>query len=95
MGGVWAQNDLSDWFKNLRNSNGFPCCDYADGHRVEDPDYKENEDGTYEVLDYKSGMWLHVDHDKILKGTNRVGYAILWKNPNLENVYCFMPGGRT
>lgn len=94
IGGQWAQNggELGDWFKSLHNRNGFPCCDYLDGHRVEDPDYKENDDGSYEVLD--KGEWLHVDKEHLVDGTNRIGYAILWKNPSLPNVYCFMPGAR-
>lgn len=91
-GGIWAQNDLSDWFRSLRSPSGFPCCDVADGAKVEDPDYRENEDGTYEVMAY--GRWFHIPKEKIVTATNRIGYAILWGKPAQDLIYCFMPGAR-
>lgn len=77
-----------DWFRSLRSPSGIPCCDFADGSRIEDPDYKENEDGSYEV--FIRGQWIHVDRNHVLIGINRVGYAVYWGVPGIT--YCFMPG---
>ena len=82
----------SQWFQSLKNGNGTPCCDYADGTRLEDPgDYRRNDDGSYEVS--VDGVWTHVGADRVLKGTNRVGYAILWRqNGPPGTIWCFLPG---
>lgn len=90
----WAQVDQStrDWFKGLRSPSGFPCCDFADGNRVEDPDWRQNEDGSYSVI--WEGEWRQVPPERVLTGTNRVGYAILWWHKGVDNPYCFLPGAR-
>lgn len=93
-GPKWANQDDStrEWFRGLKNPNGTPCCDYADGNRVEDPDYHENDDGTYEVtVGLKT---FHIDKQHIVQATNRVGYAILWGRPDYDMIYCFLPGAR-
>ena len=94
--GQWASQDPAtrEWFRNLHSPTGFPCCDFADGTQVADPDYMENPDGSFEV-NY-DGMWHHVDRDHIVTATNRIGYAIVWRNKSLpENPpYCFLPGAR-
>lgn len=82
----------SQWFRNLRSPRGFPCCDYADGTRIEDPDYMENDDGSYEVN--ARGGWVHIDKERVVDGTNRVGYAILWWGMGSPQPYCFLPGSR-
>lgn len=88
----WGNNpELNNWFKSLRNKNDFPCCDYADGLKIEDPEYKENEDGTYEV--YVHDKWRHVPIDRVINPPNRpVDYAIVWHNATVDTPYCFMPG---
>jgi hypothetical protein len=89
----WGHDpDTSEWFKSLKNPQGFPCCDYTDGTRIEDPDYRENDDGSYEV--FAHAQWVHVDKEKIVTGTNRVGYAILWWSNAAPLPYCFLPGAR-
>ena len=89
----WGHDDAtSQWFRNLRSPRGFPCCDYADGTRVEDPEYKENDDGSYEV--FARGQWVHIDKENVVDGTNRVGYAILWWGKDAPKPYCFLPGAR-
>ena len=91
--GQWGQDpETSQWFRGLKNSNGTPCCDYADGTRLEDPgDYTQNDDGSYEVK--IEGEWLHVDASRVLRGTNRVGYAIIWRMPGPPHtIWCFLPG---
>ena len=91
--GKWGHDPAtSEWFKGLKDKHGFPCCDYVDGTRIEDPDWKENEDGSYEVR--LGAEVLTIPPDKIVDGANRVGYAILWRSP-AGMVYCFLPGART
>lgn len=93
--GQWGHDEeTSQWFKSLKNEKGMPCCDYVDGFRIEDPgDYRRNDDGSYEVTIGKDT--IHVTPDKVLKGTNRVGYAIIWRSPANGSVYCFLPGSGT
>lgn len=91
----WGHDEeTSAWFRGLRSGTGTPCCDYADGNRIDDPDYTENDDGSYEVNVPSRGGWHHVDKMRIVKGTNRVGYAIVWWSPASPEPYCFLPGSR-
>lgn len=87
-GKKWASQDAAtrEWFKGLRSPSGIPCCDTS----VDDPDYHENEDGSYDV--FVKGGWAHVDKNHVLSGTNRIGYAVYWGVPGIT--YCFMPGAR-
>lgn len=94
----WGHDeDTQQWFRGLKNPLGTPCCDYADGSRVEDVDWRgPNEDGSYDVK--WGNLWIHVNKDHIVQGNNKVGYAILWRSPAMEpneqgsGVYCFLPG---
>ena len=89
----WAQVDdgTREWFRGLHNEYGTSCCDVSDGSRVDDVDWRgTNGDGSYDV-NY-DGMWHNVEHQRILKGRNRLGYAIIWRNPSVEQPYCFLPG---
>lgn len=89
----WGHDpETSQWFRGLKNPIGTPCCDYADGSRIEDPDYRENDDGSYDV--FARGAWVNIDRQHIVTGTNRIGYAILWWGLAAEKPYCFMPGSR-
>ena len=83
----------SEWFRGLHSPQGFPCCDYVDGTRVDDPNYRENDDGSYDVT--VGAETVHVPAEKVVAGTNKVGYAILWRSPAGGAVYCFLPGART
>lgn len=76
------------WFATLRNSNGFPCCDGSDGHRIEDVDWRHNPDGTYSVR--INGDWQPINPELIVKERNRKGYAVLWTFSG--GMTCFMPG---
>jgi hypothetical protein len=92
--GQWNGVDpkVRDWFKSLRSPIGFPCCDFVDGARIEAPDYKENNDGSYEV--FARGRWVHIPLDRVVKATNIIGYAVLWWGNGIDVPYCFMPGAR-
>ena len=90
--GQWNLDpETSQWFRSLKNGNGTPCCDMTDGSRIEDPgDYIANDDGSYEVK--VEGEWQHVEANRVLKGSNRVGYAILWRMPGPPHtIWCFLP----
>jgi hypothetical protein len=91
--GQWNHDAAtSEWFKSLKNQNGVPCCDYADGSRLEDPEWRENDDGSYSI--FAKGAWHTVDRWHVVKGTNRVGYAILWWPVHWPEPSCFLPGVR-
>jgi len=78
----------SEWFRSLKNSRGESCCDYADGVRLEAPDWRQLEDHSFEV--FARNKWNKIP--PVLKGTNRVGYAILWWPRAWDNPTCFLPG---
>jgi hypothetical protein len=80
----------SEWFRSLKNSRGESCCDYDDGVRLEDPEWRELKDHSFEV--FSRGKWNKIPPNRVLKGTNRVGYAILWWPKAWDNPTCFLPG---
>jgi hypothetical protein len=79
--------EIQGWFKSLRSPRGMPCCDTADGQRVEDPDWERDDAGYRVRLD---GAWNHVDFDQVVDEPNRVGYAIVWRYNG--KITCFLPG---
>jgi hypothetical protein len=80
----------SEWFRSLKNSSGESCCDYADGVRLEAPEWRELEDHSFEV--FAREKWNKIPPWRVLKGTSRVGYAILWWPKAFDNPTCFLPG---
>ena len=60
----------SEWFRSLKNSRGESCCDYADGVRLEAPDWRQLEDHSFEV--FARNKWNKIPPNRVLKGTNRV-----------------------
>jgi hypothetical protein len=95
--------ETSKWFKDLRAPNGTPCCSYVDGMQLDDVDYRENPDGTFEVhiINAQGDRWEHVDKNHIINPPDRkVDYAIVWpytwspahNGDHSNGVYCFMPG---
>lgn len=81
--------ETSQWFRSIKNESGVPCCDNTDAIRLEDPDdYKRNEDDSYDVR--VEGQSVHIDATRVIKGSNRVGYAIIWKYRG--GYTCFLPG---
>lgn len=84
---VQVDDQTLQWFKGLRNQNGFSCCDGTDGTKLEDPDWRMTDDGFEVKLE---GEWRAVPPEAVLKASNRVGYAMVW----IWNgrIACFMPG---
>lgn len=91
--GQWGHDpETSEWFRSLHNDYGMSCCDYADGVRIEDPEWFDAGGGDYAV--FARDKWQTVSKDRVLKGSNRIGYAILWWPLGTEMPTCFLPGGR-
>lgn len=87
-----ADPDTRSWFRGLRDGNGMGCCDFADGTRLEDPDWRIETDGTYAVR--IDGAWQAVPADAVVKDRNRIGYPVVWTYfaNGRRVVRCFMPG---
>lgn len=92
---------VRQWFKGLHDKGNVSCCDFADGSRLEDPDWRMEQNGTYSVrLD---GDWKSVPEQSVITERNRVGFAVVWTfiqygpNPGQERhqIRCFMPGPQT
>ncbi len=84
-----ADPELKKWFESLKNENFVPCCDWQDGARVEDPDWKQ-EGGQYLIR--IGERWFVVPPEAVLKERNRVGFAIVWINQSSGKIVCFLPG---
>ena len=85
--------DMREWFKGLHAPRtGTPCCDEADGWRVDDVDW-ELKDGHYRVRVY--GKWIPVPDDTVITEPNRFGPAVVWPYVDLTEttqIRCFLPG---
>lgn len=90
--GQWdgADKATRDWFQAQVNQKGEACCDTADGRRVEDPDWRV--EGSGYAVNLGTGF-QPVDPALIVRGTNRMGYAIAWIYPvGTRTLRCFLPG---
>jgi hypothetical protein len=78
-----------DRFERQRNSAGKSCCQIADGHRVDDADWKSDGAGHYQVgLD---GKWIPVPDAAIINPHDRpIDYAVVWIWHG--EILCSMPG---
>jgi hypothetical protein len=86
----YAQHDdaTRQWFDSLQNSRKVPCCSTSDGQRVDDADWRVNEDGGYSVR--LNSEWIAVPPDALVTVPNRVGYAVVWLWQG--RIQCFMRG---
>lgn len=88
LSGQYAESPLHDWFSHLKNANGGLCCDFSDGHRIEDVDWKGEADGTYSVR--VNGEWVKLTKEQVVNEPNRLGQAVVWIW--MGKITCFMPG---
>lgn len=89
--GRYDNNPLKSWFNGLRNSQGTPCCDVTDGVKLEDPEWREDGDGSYSV--HVNGQWMAVPPEAVLKEPNKVSYSVVWVYNG--RILCFLPGSGT
>jgi hypothetical protein len=91
--GRYSGSPLKGWFDGLHSGKG-PCCSYADGEVVADPDWTF-EQGHYRVL--LDGAWIEVPDDAVITEPNRAGRTMVWpyRGPSGVEIRCFMPGTMT
>jgi hypothetical protein len=96
------------WVQGLRNKNGGPCCDTADGFPVEVDGWDmagvvddTSRMGAMEAANARSGYrvrladgkWHDVPNYALIDPkTNKLGYAVVWVNMPIFYIYCFLPG---
>ncbi len=88
--GEWDQYRLNDsqrmWFKDVRSSQGVPCCDIADGH----PTAMDHRSDGYYIPDPRDSTqeWLKVPEEALTRQKiNPIGVATVW--------YVIYPPGTT
>jgi hypothetical protein len=86
--GRYANSPNHDWISHLKNQNGMLCCEEAEGHRLEDVDWRGEADGTYSVR--LNGEWVKISKEQIVTEPNRIGSAMVWVWQN--QITCFIPG---
>lgn len=104
--GRYANSPLKSWFDRLASGKGL-CCSFADGIKVEDPDWDtqcERGSGRREQAEncrYRvrlSGQWIVVPETALVTEPNRFGPAVVWPYQDAEGttqIRCFMPGAET
>src|SRR5574337_48344 len=88
------------WWNSLHASgSNVPCCDIADGLKVEDVDWDtinlasaDKPDVRYRVR--LNGQWIVVRPEAVVTVPNRFGPAVVWPYTIGDKtlVRCFMPG---
>ena len=86
--GRYDDNPLRKWFDGLRNQKNFPCCEQSDGLRLEDPDWRTEQDGSYSVR--LEGQWVPVPPEAVLTEPNKVTYSVVWRFQG--RITCFLVG---
>jgi len=77
------------WFEHQHDSAGRPCCEIADGHQVDDADWKSDGAGHYQV--WLDGKWIAVPDAAVINPPDRpIDYAVVWIWRG--EILCFMPG---
>lgn len=90
--GRYANWPLKGWFNSLKSKSGVPCCDTADGLRLEDVDW-EARDNHYRVR--IDGQWHDVPMEALIEQPNKFGPAVVWPFKDASGntqIRCFIPG---
>lgn len=97
--GRFANSELKPWFNQLASGKGL-CCSFADGVKVEDPDYGTERvaAGDETVIRY----WVRIDGEHVpvppealITEPNKFGPAVVWPYKDADGntqIRCFMPG---
>lgn len=89
------------WWNSLHaGGNSVPCCDIADGQKVEDVDWdtinvaSANKDPVIRYRVRLNGKWIVVPPEAVVTVPNRFGSAVVWPYTFGDEtaVRCFMPG---
>ena len=93
--GRYANSPLKPWFDSLKNKQSVPCCDTADGLRLEDVDW-ESTGKSYRVR--INGQWYDVPDEAVLEQPNKLGPAVVWPTQTASGkvqIRCFIAGAGT
>jgi hypothetical protein len=94
--GQYAQvsPEIQQWFNGLTNHQKGNCCAFADGQRIDDPDWEQTNQPKIPYRVRVDGEWLPVYDWAVVDSPNKIGYPIVWpaKQDDKTFVRCFMPG---
>jgi hypothetical protein len=80
------------WWDSLQSEGAKqPCCDIADGQKVEDVDWDMKGD-HYRVR--LNGQWITVPSSSVVTTPNRFGPAVVWPYTDASGqtvIRCFLP----
>lgn len=93
-------SDTAKWFARQHNQRGGSCCGEADGHRLDDNQWRivgSGKDTHYEV--FFDEAWHAVEEWQLRQDvgdTNPTGQAVVWYGPTASyvknQIFCFAPG---
>jgi len=89
--------EIRGWIEALTDRAGIGCCAIADGSRPEEVTW-DIAGSSYRVK--VDDQWLFVPEEAIVRGPNRLGYAVVWleyegdifSGEITPLVRCFLPG---
>jgi hypothetical protein len=89
--------ELNEWAESLKAGNGMPCCENAEAHPLEEPEWRVNSEGHYEV--FLEGAWWDVPDSAVVQGPNKYGRVLVWYAPVRDTdgkvvavyIRCFLP----
>ncbi len=99
--GTDLNSPVHQWFERQAGANGVSCCSMADGHLLEDGDWRMKQDGSgYEVR--LVSTWHEVPKQALIdprKDPNPTGHAVVWYEGRWDIagafnpiIHCFLPG---
>jgi hypothetical protein len=88
---------ISTWIESLTDTSGVGCCATADGLRPQAIDW-DMAGNHFRVK--VAGWWIGVPDSAVIRGPNRLGYAVAWLERDWDidtgemtmRVRCFLPG---
>jgi hypothetical protein len=92
--GQYAQisPEIRKWVEGLTDDQGHGCCATADGFKPEQVEW-DIQGSRYHVQ--ISGAWYVVPDGALIKGPNRLGFAMVWYSFTDDGsmaIRCFLPG---
>jgi hypothetical protein len=96
--GKYDGSPNGEWFRRQTNKENVPCCDIADGQRVDDADWKWENDKYWvhtgkdlQVNGCAPDAWCEVPDKAVISPKDRpIDYAMVWLFQG--RIYCFMQG---